>query len=79
MQEQNNAFVQGKVNEYMASQQALKAKAQQAGAKAAARTLKAGQSTTPAPQLASPGTGVTPSNPLQQLWQSVQSQLGMNK
>ena len=77
LQEQNNAYVKGKVDEYMAQQQALKARAQQKGAQAAARTLKQGQSTTPKPQLGQPGTGTTPGTPLQQLWQGVQSSLGM--
>lgn len=77
LQEQNNAYVKGKVDEYMAQQQALKARAQQKGAQAAARTIKQGQATTPQPQLGQPGTGQTPTTPLQQLWQSVQSSLGM--
>jgi hypothetical protein len=77
MVQQNNAYVKGKVDEYMANQQAAKARAQQKGAAAAARELKKSQSTITPPQLAQPGTGVTPASPLQSLWQSVQSSLGM--
>lgn len=77
LKEQNNAYVQGRVNEYMAQQQQVKARAQQKGAQAAARELKKGQSETPPPQLASPGTGTTPSSDLSGLWQRVQASLGM--
>lgn len=76
LQEQNNTYVKGKVDEYMAQQQAAKARAQQKGAQAAARELKRSQAAIPPPQLATPGTGVTATSPLQQLWQTVQSGLG---
>ena len=77
LKEQNNAFVQGKVNEYMAQQQATQARAQQKGAQASARELKKGQAQNPPPQLATPGTGVTPDSGLSGLWQRVQASLGM--
>jgi hypothetical protein len=76
-QEQNNTYMKGKVDEYMANQAAVKARAQQKGAAAAARELKKGQATLTPPVQATPGTGQTATTPLQQLWQSVQSGLGM--
>jgi hypothetical protein len=75
-QDQNNAYVKGKVDEYMANLAATKARAQQKGAQAAARELKKGQANLAAPQMATPGTGQTATTPLQQLWQGVQSQVG---
>ena len=76
-QDQNNAYIQGKVNEYMANKQAVQARAQQKGAAATQRELQKGNAQLTPPQLAQPGTGVTPSSPLQQLWQQVQSRIGM--
>lgn len=73
-EEQNNTYAKGKIDEYMANQQAVKARAQQKGAQAAQRELKKGMSQIQPPQLGSPGTGQTPSTPLQQLWQTQQSQ-----
>lgn len=76
MDEQNNTYMKGKVDEYMANQQAVKARAQQKGAMAASRELKKGQASLQPPQQATPGTGQTASTPLQQLWQNVQSSFG---
>lgn len=77
LQEQNNTYVKGKVDEYMAQQQAAKARAQQKGAQAATRELKRSQQAIPPPQLGTPGSGTTPTSPLMQLWQNAQSALGM--
>ena len=77
LQQQNNTYVKGKVDEYMAQQNAIKARAQQKGAQAQMRELKKGQQTSPPPQMAQPGTGVTATTPLQQVWQSLQASLGM--
>lgn len=76
--EQNNTYVKGKVDEYMANLAATKARAQQKGAQAAARELKKGQATLQPPQMATPGTGQTATTPLQQLWQGVQASIGGN-
>jgi hypothetical protein len=74
-EEQNNTYVKGKVDEYMANLAATKARAQQKGAMAAQRELKKGTANLQVPQMASPGTGQTASTPLQQAWQSIQSSI----
>ena len=72
-QEQNNTYVKGKVDEYMANLAATKARAQQKGAQAAQRELKKGTAALQPPQMATPGTGQTAPTPLQQPWQGVQA------
>lgn len=76
MAQQNNAYVKGKVDEYMANLAATKARAQAKGAQAAQRELKKGTAALQAPQMAAPGTGQTAPTPLQQLWQGVQAGVG---
>jgi hypothetical protein len=67
MQQQNNAYVKGKVDEYMANQAAVKARAQQKGAQATMREMKKGQQTLQPPTTGTPGSGQTPPVSLQQM------------
>lgn len=75
-QDQNNAMVQGKVNEYMANIQAAHAKATADAQKAAGRSLKQSMKSITPPQGAQPGTGVTAPSAIQQMIQSAQAQSG---
>jgi hypothetical protein len=67
MQQQNNAYVKGKVDEYMANNAAAKARAQQKGAMAAQRELKKSAATNTPPATGQPGSGQTPQSTLQQM------------
>jgi hypothetical protein len=77
-QDQNNAMVQGKVNEYMANIQAAHAKANADAQKAAGRSLKQSLKTITPPQGGQPGSGILPPSQIQQMIQSAQAQNGQS-
>ena len=71
MQQQNNTYMKGKVDEYMAQKQAVQARAQQKGAMAAQRELKKGTAQLQPPVPPGPAPGQTPSTSVQQILQNM--------